>query len=278
MSRTARLWMTDGSPAVVADLRQLETVHPTLLGTTALYKGTIDPAVYVGTETIVAQQPEDALFAEAEWCVLFPDGIEPYLRDPDRVTASTPVVLQGLIEGKWLNRFPGHLDAWQPASMGNNLLAAGPGIRTTLGALEDGPPGEVEITYTYLREGQPKVRGQRARLEDLRGQNILSLVREVLRVCRAAGEAIEGIDLSAVGESAAIVNERWRFQHAVQAIGGMPSPPTSEALRRLAESVVHDILAEGPSPSPGEPIRIVTRDAVGAVVGEGALTWQRGSA
>ena len=59
--------MTDGSPAVVADLRQLETVHPTLLGTSARYKGTIDPAVYVGAETIVAEQPDDTLFAEAEW-------------------------------------------------------------------------------------------------------------------------------------------------------------------------------------------------------------------
>ena len=102
--------MTDGSPAVLADLRQLETVHPTLLGSSARYKGTIDPAVYVGAETIVAEQPEDALFAEAEWCVLFPDGIEPYLREPDRVVPSTPVTLQGLIEGKWLNRFLGHLD------------------------------------------------------------------------------------------------------------------------------------------------------------------------
>jgi len=35
--------------------------------------------------------------------------------------------------------------------MGNNLLAAGPGIPTTLGALEGDSSGEVEITYTYGR-------------------------------------------------------------------------------------------------------------------------------
>src|SRR5207237_6837750 len=117
----------------------------------------------------------------------------------------------------------------------------------------------------------------RARLADLRGQNVTALVREVLTVCHA-GEAIDGIDLSAVGESAAVVNERWRFQQAVHAMGGMPSPPTSEALQRLAESVVLGILAEGLSALPGAPIRIVTREADGAVVGEGALTWKLGTA
>lgn len=274
MSKTARIWMTEGSPAVVADLRQLETVHPTLLGMPARYKGTVDRDVYVGWATINAAEPEDALFAEAEWCVLFPEGIEPYLHDPEHVTASTPVALQGLIEGKWLNRFLGHLDVWQPASVGNNLLAAGPGILTTLGALDDGAAGEVGIVYTCERNGQ-QARTQRTTLADLRGQNILALVREVLTVCREAGEPIEGVDLSAVGETAAVVNERWRFQHALQAMGGLPSPPTPEALRHLAESVVRMILAEGIGAIPGAPIHIVTRDAVGAVVGEGALTWQR---
>ena len=86
--------------------------------------------------------------------------------------------------------------------MGNNLLAAGPGIPTTLGALEDDSPGEVEINYSYRREGQPQLRAQRTRVTDLRGQNVLALVREVLSVCREDGEAIDGIDLSAVGESA----------------------------------------------------------------------------
>jgi hypothetical protein len=84
MSKTARIWMTDGSPAVVADLRQLETVHPTLLGMPARYKGTVDRGVYVGSATIEADQPEDALFAEAEWCVLFPEGAERYLREPEQ--------------------------------------------------------------------------------------------------------------------------------------------------------------------------------------------------
>ena len=34
--------------------------------------------------------------------------------------------MQGMIEGKWLNRIGEDL-AWKPASLGNNLLAQGPG-------------------------------------------------------------------------------------------------------------------------------------------------------
>ena len=44
--------------------------------------------------------------------------------------------MQGMIEGKWLNRIGGDL-AWKPASLGNNLLAQGPGIAGTLARLED---------------------------------------------------------------------------------------------------------------------------------------------
>jgi len=240
------------------------------------YKGAVDSTVYVGSASIVGAEPDDAFFVEAEWCVLFPDGIERYLREPDQVTASTPVAMQGLIEGKWVNRFLGHLDEWRPASMGNNLLAAGPGIHTTLGEIEDGAAGNVEIAYPCERD-RNEIRTQRTDLADLRGQNILALVREVLQVCRDAGDAIDGIDLSAMGESAAIVNERWRFQQALQALGGLPNPPTPEALQRLAESVVRTILGEGSGAAPGETIRTVTSDSTGAVVGEGKLIWQRGA-
>jgi hypothetical protein len=274
MRKIARIWMTDGSPAQVTDLRQLDTSHPSLLGMPARYKGTVDPAVYVGSATIAADQADDALLAEAEWCVLFPEGIDRYLRDPQQVTASTPVVLQGLIEGKWLNRFLYGFDVWQPASVGNNLLAEGAGIQTALGALEDGAAGEVEIAYPYERDGQPRTRTQRTTLADLRGQNVLALVREVLLVCRDTGEPIDGIDLSAVGEEAAVVNERWRFQQALEAMGGLSGSPTPEALVRLAESVVRAILAEGISAPPNAPMRIATRNAAGTLVGEGTLLWQ----
>lgn len=199
---------------------------------------------------------------------LFPEGIERWLPDPDLLSESTTIALQGLIEGKWVNRFLGHLDEWRPASMGNNLLAAGPGIHTTLGALEHEATGDVEITYQCERNPS-ETRTHRTVVADLRGQNILGLVREVLQVCREAGDVIDGIDLSAMGESAAIVNERWRFQQAMQAIGGLPNPPTSESLQRLAEWVIRTILAEGTGASPGATIRMVTRDADGVVVGEG---------
>jgi hypothetical protein len=77
-----------------------------------------------------------------------------------------------------------------------DTAAFGAGIPTTLGALDDGAGGEVEIIYACERNDQQR-RTQRASL------------------------------------------------------------------------------AEGISAVPNTPIRIVTRDGVGADVGEGTLTWQR---
>ena len=78
--------MTDGSPATMTDLHQLNTTHPALLGAPARFKGTVDPGVSVGSATIHGEQSTDGLLAEAEWCALFPDDIETYLREPDQVT------------------------------------------------------------------------------------------------------------------------------------------------------------------------------------------------
>jgi hypothetical protein len=43
MLAIAPVWMTDGSPATVADLRQLETTHPIFVGMTGHHKGAVDP-------------------------------------------------------------------------------------------------------------------------------------------------------------------------------------------------------------------------------------------
>src|SRR5207244_9996197 len=134
--------------------------------------------------------PADVLFVEAEWCVEFPDGV------PATVTATTPIVLQGLIEGKWMNRLLG-TRAWQPASIGNNVLAVGPGIRTTLGALEDDLGGEVRIAYESARGG---LREHVTRSADLGGHSLRALVEEVL----ALGAPLDAINLGAVGVHAAV--------------------------------------------------------------------------
>src|SRR5258708_20911361 len=142
MSKTARIGLSDGSGAPISDLYQLSATHPTMLGRAAAYKGTIDAMVPVGTAIIDAARDDDVLFPEAEWCLTFPTDSMTYFDNPQQVDLATPVVLQGLIEGKWLNRLSRTLE-WRPASIGNNLLAEGAGIVTTLGAIEAGAQGEV---------------------------------------------------------------------------------------------------------------------------------------
>jgi hypothetical protein len=270
------VWLTDGSPGRFSDVHRLRARHRTILGLPAPYKGCVDPAVPVGTAAIRGDQPDDVLLPEAEWTLTFPDGLRPYLEAPERVDPATPVVLQGLIEGKWPNRMLARLGQWRPDSLGNNLLAEGPGIPTSIGAIEGaGVRGEVEVAYRYPRGGQEQTRVQRTTLADLRHQNLLGLVREALQVCREQGEAIEAIDLSAMGEAAAVFNERRRLWASARfARVPLPDPRKVFPLMRLAERVVRGILAEGLGVPPGTSITIVTRDQQGAVVGRGTLTWQ----
>jgi hypothetical protein len=270
-AETVRIWITDGSLVPFADVTRLPAAHRGFLGLRATYKGCLDPAVPVGTATIGGARPDDAFFPEAEWCVLVPGG----RGQPAAVDEATPVVLQGLIEGKWLNRLLG-TSAWRPATLGNNLLAAGHGIATTLGAIERGEvAGEVAVAYRYRADGQERTRVQRTTLADLRGQNILGLVRAVLRVCAQAGQALEGVDCSALGETAAVVNERPRLRAGLR-FAHLPLLNPLNLLRRraVAERVIAGILDEGHGAPPGEAVRVTTRDQAGQIVGEGALTWR----
>src|SRR4051795_9100065 len=168
-----RVWITDGSLPVFSDTDRLSTSHKGFLGLPVRYEGFVDPEVALGSSEVAGDRPDDALFAEAEWCVVLDDP----LTEPDD---SAPVILQGLIEGKWMNRLLGTKE-WRPASIANNLLADGPGIPTTLGAIEAGADGSIEIGYESERAG---ALAHRSTLADLRGHNVLGLVRDVLAWAR----------------------------------------------------------------------------------------------
>jgi hypothetical protein len=271
-----RVWITDGSPLPFTDVHDLGVDHRGLLGLHFPYKGLVDPAVPRGVAVIDAARPDDALVGEAEWVVTFPDGAERHVADPEGLEAGTSVVLQGMIEGKWLNRLIGTSE-WAPATVGNNLLAAGPGIPTTLGALEAGLDGTTTVEFPHLRSGVRATHVQSSTLRDLRGQNVLELVRAVLRYCRVHGRAVDAIDLGAVGARAAIVTEPERVAAVTRLrLVPVPNPLALLPSRRfgLAERVVRGILAEGLTALPGEPIVATVRDGRGRVVGEGALTWR----
>jgi hypothetical protein len=256
----ARVWITDGSVPVFSDTERLKASHKGMLGLPVRYEGFVDPAVPRGSST-VRGAIEDVLYVEAEWVVEFPEGIPA----PGAVIDSTPIVLQGLIEGKWMNRLLG-TRAWQPASIGNNVLGEGPGIATTLGRLESGLGGETRIEYA-LADGTPRV--HRTSAADLRGENIPALIREVLDV----GPELDAIDLGAVGPEAAVVNEPARMKASIRhARLPIPDPRPHAAKERLVSRAV----ADGLGLPPGGTATLTTTDADGAVVGRATLSWERG--
>jgi hypothetical protein len=245
---TARVWITDGSLPVFSDTTRLQTAHPVLAGLQTRYEGFIDPAVARGTLEVARKDAADVLFVEAEWCVEFPEGV------PTGVSAETPIVLQGMIEGKWMNRLLG-TRAWQPASIGNNVLAVGPGIRTTLGSLDDDLGGEVRIAYESARGGW---REHVSRSADLAGHSLRALVEEVL----ALGQPLDAINLGALGLEAAVVNEKKRVLTAA-----LPLPLAHQAKERL----VWRALADGLGLRVGEPARLTVFDRTGSLVGGATL-------
>ena len=259
----ARIWITDGSVPVFSDTERLRTSHRGLLGLPIRYEGFVDPEVPAGSAEI-SGGADDVLCAEAEWCVLL-DGVP---TDPDD---DASVVLQGLIEGKWMNRLLG-TRAWRPASIANNVLASGPGIRTTLGALEAGAAGETRVEYTRADGGMQE---HVTSLADLRGENIPELVREVLRVHAERGEQLDAIDLGALGERAAVVNEPERLRSALRG-DRIPLPsPLNLSPHRAKERLVRGVLSDEISVPPSTPVRLTTTDAAGAVVGEATLVWRQ---
>jgi len=254
---TARVWITDGSWPVFSDTERLSAKHPALFGLRTRYEGFVDPAVPRGSASVRPEREDDALYIEAEWLVEFPDGIERYLAEPRLVDAATEITVQGMIEGKWMNRLLG-TTAWRPASMGNSLIAAGPGLATSVGALDWGEGGSMRLSY---RTAAGALRTQQASVADLRGHNAIGLIREVLRACTRSGAGLDGINLGAVGEDAAVVNERERFKRAAH-------PFAHVAKERLVRAAIDERLGLPPGSSAG----IVVVDATGKVVGEGELT------
>lgn len=253
---TARVWITDGSWPVFSDTTRLRAKHPALFGLRTRYEGFVDPAVPRGSASVRPEREDDALYVEAEWVIEFSDGIERYLAEPRLVDAATEITVQGMIEGKWMNRLLG-TTAWRPASMGNSLIAAGPGLATSVGALDWGEGGSMRLSY---RTAGGVLRTQQASVADLRGHNAVGLIREVLRICARDGGGLDVINLGAVGEGAAVVNERARFKSAAH-------PFAHVAKERLVRSA----LDEGFALPPGGAAAMVVVDAAGNVVGEGEL-------
>jgi hypothetical protein len=243
------------------------------MGGELAYKGGIDHQVPVGSTTLVLEMESDCLVPEAEWCVCFPDGAGPFLENPAALSDSTPVAVQGMIEGKWLNRLVGDL-VWKPASIGNNLLAAGAGVTTTLASIEAGDvEGDVTIVYT-CKAGS---RVQAASIGDLRGHNILGLARAVLEHCRSTGLSVEAVNCSARGPKSALVEDIQFVGRALAAAKVSPADLAAPAgWQRVMAEAVKLAVADGLVVEPGTAIELSVTSG-GTVVGHGRMTVERAS-
>lgn len=267
-----RVWFCDGSGAPFTDLQVLDVQHPGLMGQPVAYKGCVDPDVPVGRRELVGQAG-DVFVPEAEWCIsLAQPGTA-----PSEIGPETAVVVQAAIEGKWLNRLVGTLD-WQPASIGNNLLADGPGFHTTLGELDAGTVvGEAVVTYRLA--GNPEqTKTHRAALSDLRGHNIPSLVRAVRERAQATGEQIDAIDCSAIGHDSALANETERLPAIMAEAGIRPSDLAApEGWQKLFSAAVRAFTDAGLAVAPGSTVTLIVRDGSDSVRGQADLLWRSAS-
>jgi len=261
-----RIWVTDGSPAPFSDVDILSAVHPGPMGGNIPYKGAIDTAVAVGNvELSIASG--DLFVPEAEWCVLFPEGAEHLLANPESIRPDTEVTMQGMIEGKWLNRLLGPLQ-WKAASIGNNLLALGPGIVTTLGAITGGIEGEILITYNSASGG----RSQSASLADLAAHNIDGLVRAVIERCRQTATSVEGVNCSARGARAALADDPAFLQRALVRSGLGPGDlRTEQGWKGVIAAAIDIVREEGLAVLPSSQVTIEVQRGR-SQVGRGTLT------
>jgi hypothetical protein len=263
-----KIWITDGSGAPFGDIDPLPAHHPATLGGDAAYKGALDESVPVGNATVFTEGVADCFVPEAEWCICFPGGTEAFVADPEALTESTPLVMQGMIEGKWLNRFDQDL-TWKPASLGNNLLAQGPGIPGTLASLEGGGMrGQIRVQYTC----QAGVQTNTATIGDLRGHNLLGLARAVFGYCRERKLTLEAVDCSARGLASALVEDRQFMKQVMTAAGITPAELSGiAAWRRLAPEISKMAIDQGLVAEPGAPIDLIVT-AGSDTVGRGQLT------
>jgi hypothetical protein len=263
-----KIWITDGSGTPFGDIAALPASHPGLLGGEIQYKGAIDESVPIGEAIVAAYEAADCLVPEVEWCICFPHGTDPFAADPARLTAATPVVLQGMIEGKWLNRLGRDL-TFKPASIGNNVLAVGPGIPGTLADLEDGKlQGEIRVQYACWAGRQVHT----ADLSDLRGHNVLGLARAVFGYCREHDLTVQAVDCSAHGPAASLLTDGRFVQRTMAAAGVTPAELGDRAAwSLLMPQIGKTAVDQGLAVLPGTPIDLAVTTGAD-IVGRGQLT------
>jgi len=190
------LWMTDGSSVEFSDTLILSSVMTPedLLGSHE-YEGSLDFNPYIG-DTVFPVWRDSYLSLESEWVLIRENGFT------ELVDEDTEIVLQGMIDAKYFSEFQNSSSHWIPASIGNNVVAAGSGIKTTIGALLRGEVSALSSIEFKDRWGRKKTYYSKS--ESIADLPLIELLNEVIR---NQSEVITHINLGAIEEHSAWVSD-----------------------------------------------------------------------
>lgn len=261
----AELWMTDGSTVIFEDTVKIEeAMAPEDIFGSQPYEGAVDTDVNLGDFTAPA---DDSFYVsvEAEWVVILPDNVVA------PVTTSTPVKLQGMMDGKYFSAFLENQTNWIPASIGNNLIASGPGIETTLGDLITGNiAASIDI---YYQDKSGKDRFFTSDSTSLANLQIIELINGVLN----RYPNVRYVNLGALESSSAFVNDEGiRTTAIVKSLAELPFsglPLTIESLKQLTLKNISKIIINFRKYMKQDAVILVT-DQHGNRVGEGIFNLQ----
>jgi len=261
----ADLWMTDGSTVVFEDTVKIsEAMTPDdILGSQA-YEGGIDPVVAIGSANLPVDK-YSYVSVEAEWVIILPEDID------GPISLNTPVILQGMLDGKYFSEFSQNQSEWFSASLGNNLIAAGPGIPTTISNILLG--GLNAHIDAYYKDDFGRDQFFTSSSESLKDLPVLELVNGVLE----RFPQTRYINMGAIESSSAFVNnDAIKAVAIIKSIAQLPwsgLPLNAESLKSLTLKNISRIITNFKKYMKNDAYIIVTDDQ-GYEYGEGLLSIQ----
>lgn len=199
------LWLMDGSQLTFVDTIKLNVGVPNSLPRYT-YEGAFEE-LKVGTLTLNDEFFKRSFFsAEAEWAI---SAITEFTLDIDE---STPVILQGMIEGKYFAEFFKDQTHWLPASGHNNVLGEGKGILTTVGEIIKGHiNAQVNVEYT---DNLGRLQNFQSNAQALKDMPLVDIILDVVRN-KPQNSVLKTINLGIHGKNAGFVNNERLRSYAI---------------------------------------------------------------
>lgn len=292
-SQTLPLWLTDSSLVEWADTVKLDVCFPRWRWPEIVaeslgaeidehYEGLVDAAVPVGGAHVAWRQ--GGMDGQAEWAALFDQPLAAL----EKVDADTPCILQGMIQGQWIGPLADAKDVnWADSTIGNNLLARGRGIRTTLGGIAhaaDGIGAATAMVNFPMACGGNRV--HHAHGADLAKIPVVELARAVWRHAREhPGTPVRGISFGATGEMSAYAADPGRRRHHMRhaflprffrKLMELCPRELFHVINEVRAAMYAEILERGEYARADATVILTVTDGRGWLVGEGAMLLQEG--